>query len=1049
MIGSGKHPNCVEECFRAMLEGHAAVMLLVDPSSGLIRMANQSALRFYGYPREILCAMHLQDLGTLASAHVMDACQLALEKTQDRFEVIHTIASGDARTVEIVASPITLPVPPLLLCIIHDITRRQQEEQSRFAHVIASIPGAICTFLLRPDGRLSIPYASHAFEDLYGLSIADVRENIDALIARVPPDQVAHLIEAVTTSARTLQPWRNEYQYHHPTKGDIWIEGYSMPVMEDDGSIFWHGVATNITERKQAVYQLRESQIRMELALKGANLGTWDWYISTDCIIVNERWADMVGYTLAELEPMSYQTWTNLYHPDDFQQLITLAERHFAGENDFYECEVRMRHKNGAWIWVIDHGKVVEWDASGNPIYVTGTHLDITQGKHAEQALLDLNRTLEERIQQRTAEVLDLYEQAPIGYHSLNSDGIVIMVNQTQLSWMGYTYDELIGRPFTDFLSPSSQVAFPGQFMAFKQLGWMRNLEYDLLHKDGTRIPILISATAVYNDEGTYLMSRSAVFDNTERKKAEDALRESEEQNRLLFEESPDPVVLLDVTGTVVQMNRAFSLLTGYPSEKVVGRTLDVNGIVAPSQVGQLATAIAQHLQANTNFAAVELRLTRSNGEFCDVGVRVFGLRILGRPHYLTTMRDITIEKKTEDVLRLANAELARASRAKDEFLANMSHELRTPLNAILVFSEVLQDEIHGPVNESQQSALRNIEMSGQHLLTLINDILDLSKIEAGRLDLQIEPISIADMCQASLMFVREIAHKKQIQLNFTINDEMAEIDVDAKRLKQILVNLLNNAVKFTPAMGQVRLDVHVNVEADVVYFAIEDTGIGIAPEDFSRLFQPFRQLDSRLSRNHEGTGLGLSLVRRLAELHGGSVTVESEPAHGSRFTLALPSHSPYAIVTTSNEDGPLPLDTVERERLPLAHAQGVRILLAEDNEVNILAIREYLQAQGYEMFVAYDGYEAITQASEVRPAVILMDIQMPRMDGIEAIRRLRAMPDHVNTPIIALTALTMPGDRERCLAVGANEYLTKPVNLKGLIAMITYMVQAGTPRLT
>ncbi len=246
--------------------------------------------------------------------------------------------------------------------------------------------------------------------------------------------------------------------------------------------------------------------------------------------------------------------------------------------------------------------------------------------------------------------------------------------------------------------------------------------------------------------------------------------------------------------------------------------------------------------------------------------------------------------------LRQANADLARAARAKDEFLATMSHELRTPLSAILGYSEILLEEIHGPVNTRQQVALQHIMASGQHLLALITDILDISKVEAGQLDLQVEPVLIAEACHASLLLVRELAAKKSLMLTFQVNDTLAQMVADPMRLKQMLVNLLANAVKFTPNGGSVRLEVNADDAAGVVRFAVEDTGIGIAPEGLARLFQPFVQLDSRLSRQHEGTGLGLALVRRLAELHGGSVTVESEVGRGSRFTIALPYRPPRTL---------------------------------------------------------------------------------------------------------------------------------------------------------
>ena len=252
------------------------------------------------------------------------------------------------------------------------------------------------------------------------------------------------------------------------------------------------------------------------------------------------------------------------------------------------------------------------------------------------------------------------------------------------------------------------------------------------------------------------------------------------------------------------------------------------------------------------------------------------------------------VAERTLD-LSQANINLAQVARVKDEFMANMSHELRTPLNAILAFSESLLEEIYGPLSARQHDIIRNIEVGGRHLLALINDILDLTKVDAGQISLQSEPVSISDVCYASLVFVKEQALKKTLALDFHQNDELAIMDVDPKRLKQMLVNLLSNAVKFTPNGGKVRLDVAVDSAAEVVRFAVHDTGIGIAAQDLDRLFQPFSQLDTKLSRMYEGTGLGLVLVRRLAELHNGSVTVESTLGVGSCFTITLPYRQPIS----------------------------------------------------------------------------------------------------------------------------------------------------------
>ena len=533
------------------------------------------------------------------------------------------------------------------------------------------------------------------------------------------------------------------------------------------------------------------------------------------------------------------------------------------------------------------------------------------------------------------------------------------------------------------------------------------------------------------------------------RSRAEEALRESEEQNRLLVEESPDAVVLFDATDHVVQLNRAFERLSGYSAAQLTGQTLDALGLVSHEQFMHLSANILTPLHVSSRPAAAEFRLTDAHGEVRDVGMRVFGLSIRGQRHYLSTMRDITSQKLVEETLRQANAELARANRTKDEFLANMSHELRTPLNAILGLSEALLEEVYGPLTERQQVSLDHIASSGRHLLTLINDILDLSKVEAGRLELQIDILSVAEVCQSSLIFVKEIASKKALKLAFELNDQMAEMEADSKRLKQILVNLLSNAVKFTPPKGQVRLNVTTAAEAGTISFAVEDTGIGIATEDLTRIFQPFRQLDSSLNRHHEGTGLGLALVRRMVELHGGSVTVMSTPGQGSCFTVTLPYHPAQAL-----EAPPSATDLLAAAEADLVRAAppydtlvGKRILLAEDNKVNIMALEGYLHAKGYQVVVALNGREALERASESPPDVILMDIQMPEMDGLEAIAHLRAMAAFATTPIIALTALAMPGDRERCLSAGASEYMTKPVSLKDLNELIQRLLTVDVLR--
>ncbi len=393
--------------------------------------------------------------------------------------------------------------------------------------------------------------------------------------------------------------------------------------------------------------------------------------------------------------------------------------------------------------------------------------------------------------------------------------------------------------------------------------------------------------------------------------------------------------------------------------------------------------------------------------------------------------------KERTAALSEANAQLARAARLKDEFLANMSHELRTPLNVIIGSSELLGQEIFGELSEKQQRYVNNIHESGEHLLSLITDILDLSKIEAGRLELERRSISVESVCEASMRLVKQLAHKKKLRVAMNIDEKIEAMSADERRLKQILVNLMSNAIKFTPVEGQIGLDVEADAAQNAVKFTVWDTGIGIAKEDLETLFQPFIQVDSTLAREQEGTGLGLSLVARLTELHGGSVSVESEIGTGSRFTIALPwspslDNDQNGDTTTGADFTPAP----SSPNKPVT-ADSPLILIAEDNKKNVEMILDFLEAQGYRLTLAENGQEAIERTRAEKPDLILMDVQMPGIDGVEATRRLRADAELAEVPIIALTALAMPDDRERCLRAGMNDYLSKPLSPTTLIDTI------------
>jgi signal transduction histidine kinase len=405
---------------------------------------------------------------------------------------------------------------------------------------------------------------------------------------------------------------------------------------------------------------------------------------------------------------------------------------------------------------------------------------------------------------------------------------------------------------------------------------------------------------------------------------------------------------------------------------------------------------------------------------------------------------DVSDRKQSETKLQLANEELKRATRLKDEFLANMSHELRTPLNSILGMNEGLQEGIFGHINERQIQVLQTIESSSTHLLTLINDILDVAKIESGQVTLELTATDLDSLCNSSLAFIKQQSLTKRIQLIPRIPKYLPEIMLDERRIRQVLINLLNNAVKFTLEGGTITLEVsQVQLESSTtnltplnyIKIAVIDTGIGISAENIQKLFQPFIQIDSALNRQYTGTGLGLALVKRLVELHGGTIELTSEVGVGSCFAINLPINIGDPAIEEQTEQ-----DLSGESQIGQSQTEGLispLILLAEDNEANIATFSSYLEAKGYRILLATDGQQVIDFAKAEQPDLILMDIQMPVIDGLEAIKQIRLDPNLVNIPIIALTALAMEGDRDRCLAAGANDYLSKPIKLKQLNLLI------------
>ena len=397
------------------------------------------------------------------------------------------------------------------------------------------------------------------------------------------------------------------------------------------------------------------------------------------------------------------------------------------------------------------------------------------------------------------------------------------------------------------------------------------------------------------------------------------------------------------------------------------------------------------------------------------------------------TVQVIRSSKRTEaliqkcQTLEATNRELTQISKLKSEFLANTSHEIRTPLSSILGFTHLLREQGYNSSNLRHQEYLKIILSSGQHLLALINDILDLSKIEANQLTLEQESIEVTEVCKLALKLVQEKASDKGLPLKLAVASDVSIVVADPLRLKQMLFNLLSNALKFTDR-GSVGLE--VKAVGDFIEFTVWDTGTGISLEQQQLLFRPYTQLKN--ATPGEGTGLGLALTQKLAELHGGWVRLESELNSGSRFTIALPLTSPLIPHAPTECLSPAPsphLPTFPASRL----ARSNHILLVEDNAHNARLIITYLCKLGYEVTWSKDSEEMWQSLRQSLPAMILMDIHLPGVNGLTLTQQLRSRKRYKSIPVVVQTAMAMKGDREKCLAAGASDYVSKPIDLTAL----------------
>lgn len=1000
--------------------------------TGRVELWNQAATRLFGYePAE---AVHQEMLALIGTDETREEQQkliaLALNgQSQEPRETARRHKDGHLVAVEVSISPVmdvgtnivgaAIVLRPIqerleqvrrlkaygeeLEAKVADRTKALQKLSHDLQQLINGVPALIGAG--SKEGQ--VRYVNRALSDVLDLAAGSGGDqDWNDIMPRLLGEQGKGMLENV------LQGNSLQLELSPPMRPSLCLDVRFVPDRSHDGTVDgFFMIATDVSA-------IRSAERRMSNIIDATGVGTWEWNVATGETRFNARWAEIIGYTLEELAPISIDTWAEHAHPDDLLRSNEALQRHFSGETERYDCEVRMRHKDGRWVWVHDRGQVISHTAEGQPEWMFGTHADITLRKQAEAQNAELHELMS-----------SMLRAAPIAVRiTRNSDRKTLFANEQ--------FSNLVRLP------PAEAAALDASELLVNQeeIHEIR----DLLGKGQTVTNRLLQLRLPYEPHqpnrwvlGSFMpvdfVGESAtlgwLFDVTQLREAREAARQAREVQSQALEATQMALAIFDAQDRLEYINQR--MVEMYPLVKD-----KFEAGIAFETFARTITAAYRKQDDPTieDWTSHRLESHRPGSTW----TRKLGdgrtIRVIERE--LSDRRFVSLRM---DVTELTAAQQAaeEASKAKSGFLASTSHEIRTPLNAILGLTYLLEQQ-RLPETAAQQ--VRRISQAGHTLLGLLNDVLDFSKIEAQQLWIEKEPVALRQLITDEVDMLAGGHGRQDLTVSVQMDPQVpATVEGDAQRLRQILNNLVSNAIKFT-RKGSVIVAVRPADQYPTVEIRVQDTGIGMSEEVQQRLFRPFEQADSSISRRFGGTGLGLSITAKLVELMGGTISVLSAPGEGTTFIVQLP------LPTLDNTDGSRDqaAETIEAGS-EQAWLPGVRLLVVDDSPLNLEVARSVLALEGADVTTADNGPAAIELLSHSAASfdAVLLDVMMPDMDGIEVVRRIRANPAHQALPVIALTAGVLREQRDAALKAGMSEFLQKPLDPPRMIECLRRLIQA------